>query len=62
LFKSARYLVERNIALIVVPIFGAILCFFSIFNYLFTAFSDPGFMPRATPLEIIHTEKEMSKL
>jgi hypothetical protein len=45
----------------IVPIILAILLFFSVSNYLFCAFSDPGFLPRAQAQEVIKLEKDNSK-
>lgn len=42
----------------IVPIILAILIFFSVSNYLFCAFSDPGFLPRAQAQEVIKLEKD----
>jgi hypothetical protein len=41
----------------VVPIVGFLVLCLSVSSYIMCAFSDPGFLPRATPDEAVHTEK-----
>jgi palmitoyltransferase ZDHHC9/14/18 len=41
----------------VVPIVGFLIMCLSIASYVMCAFSDPGFLPRATPDEAVSTEK-----
>jgi hypothetical protein len=40
----------------VVPIVGFLLMCLSVSTYVMCAFSDPGYMPRASPAESVHTE------
>jgi hypothetical protein len=56
---SAPFLVEK--ATVAIPIVGAILIVFSLTNYLICAFTDPGFLPRATAYEAFYIEKKNSK-
>lgn len=54
---SAPYLALTHGAL-AVPLIGALIFVLTVSMYFFTAFTDPGFVPRSTPEETIQTEKE----
>lgn len=50
----------KNVS-VALPIFGFITCVLSVVNYTICAFTDPGFLPRATADEAFNIEKENSK-
>jgi hypothetical protein len=45
-------------ATVIIPIIGAILILFTLSNYFICAFTDPGFLPRATAYEAFYIEKK----